>query len=521
MLAVTQGLEVTGERIGSVAEARPVLDFPAGRATWNTVQAIHQAVSGIGGRVVIVGGAVRDAVARVQGRDVAATKDLDLEVFGVSADDLRGILERVGPVETTGAAFEVFKVGVDGEDVPLDVALPRRERSVGARHTDFTVTSDPGMTFEEAARRRDFTIGAMGFDLTTGTLLDPHGGAADLRAGLLRHVSPAFDEDPLRVLRAARFAARTGFTVHPETLDRCRRLRPEAEHLPKERLWSELSGVLLQGQRPGYGLHVLNELSWIDVFPEIAALRGVPQDPQWHPEGDVFQHTAHVLDFWGANLRTGEEVDDLIVAVAAMCHDFGKPATTAWQDNRWRAHGHEEAGLAPTQTLLHRLGQVHLAREVLPLVVNHLAPVSLHAHDASDRAVRRLSSRVSRLDLLARVSVADVGGRPPLSPDRGYAAQEWLLGVANRLGVTRQPAPRIARGHHLASLGIAPGPVYGELLRLAHEAELDGDIQTEADAQTFLRQAAHDKGILNKVNVSARNRSPEAYKRGAAGHGGL
>ena len=497
--------------------ARPVLELGADRATTRALADLADAVTRAGGRAVVVGGAVRDLVAVRLGRKTGAVKDIDVEVFGLDPHILLELLTARGQVDVTGAAFQVLKVPVQGAAHPLDVSVPRREETVGSGHRDFLVTADPTMSFKDAARRRDFTIGAMGFDPLTGELLDPYGGMADLTAGILRHVSEAFDEDPLRALRAARMAARFALTVETSTVQRCQALAARADALPSERIWDELAATIAQAPKPGEFFRVLDQIGWVEVFSEVAALRGVEQDPTWHPEGDAFVHTMHVLDYWSEHERTSNPEDDLIVAIAALCHDLGKAMTTEHIEGRWRAHGHEAAGEAPTIAMLHRLGQVRLAAAVVPLVVNHLAPVQLHAADATDRAVRRLSTRVSRLDLLTAVSVADAGGRPPLEPTRAIEAREWLLDAAERLGVTRSAPVKLARGEHLIALGLKPGPIFRQLLDTVYDAQLDGEVTSEEQAEALLKDliTSHEAELTQGRQIQAVTRKqvrPATYE---------
>ena len=459
----------------------------ADESTTRAVIGLSEDIAARGGRALVVGGAVRDLLVARMRHQSSTIKDIDLEVFGIAPGELRALIESRHQVDVTGASFAVLKVDV-GSTHPLDVSIPRRERSTGAGHKDFDVEADPNLSFTEAARRRDFTIGAMGYDPLTGELLDPYGGAADLAAGVLRHVSEAFDEDPLRVLRAARFAARFALSIHPSTAERCRQLRSQAGSLPPERIWGELETTLHQARTPGRALHVLDDVDWIDVFSEVAALRGVAQDETWHPEGDVFTHTAHVLDFWGTHLRTGVAEDDLLVAVAALCHDLGKPMTTSRGSagSRITAHGHEQAGVAPARALLRGLGQHRLADRVGPLVAHHLAPVQLIAQGAGDKAFARLSTDVDRMDLLALVAKADQGGRPPRDPSEALAACDAFLARAVGLGVDHGAPVSLARGEHLIDLGLRPGPQFKGLLAAAYDAQLDGSITTEAEAVALL-----------------------------------
>jgi len=230
-------------------------------------------------------------------------------------------------------------------------------------------------------------------------------------------------------------------------------------------------------------LHAAGQLS---LFPELAALPGVPQDPQWHPEGDVWVHSGHVMDCF-AEGRVGDEWEDLVVGLACLCHDLGKPATTAWIDGRWRSPGHEEAGLAPTRAFLARLTNQHrLVDEVLPLVRDHLKPDQLFQQGAGAAAVRRLARRVGRLDRLLRVAGADRDGRPP-SPRDGFPAAAWLMGLATELDVLDAPPDPVVQGRHLIELGLAPGPGFRPLLEQCFEAQLDGRIATVEEGMALIR----------------------------------
>src|SRR5215210_1120152 len=286
---------------------------------------LARAVKEAGGRALLVGGCVRD---RLLGREA---QDWDAEVYGVEPSALRELLGRLARVNVVGEAFTVYKLGQD-----LDVSLPRRERKTGRGHRAFYIEGDPAMSFEEAARRRDFTVNAVLEDPLTGEVLDPFGGRADIERKLLRAVSPeTFVEDSLRVLRAAQFAARFGFDVEPATAQLCRSI--DLTDLPAERVWGELEKILLAAAGPSVGLRWLDRLNVTpQLFPELHALKGVPQEKEWHPEGDVFVHTQLACD------RARELIDDLdyprkvAVMLAALCHDFGKPSTTEFVEGRTR-----------------------------------------------------------------------------------------------------------------------------------------------------------------------------------------
>ncbi|MBI1949694.1 MAG: HD domain-containing protein [Deltaproteobacteria bacterium] len=449
-----------------------------------------------GARPLAVGGAVRDHLRGLP------PKDVDLEVYGVPLATVERALSHF-TVHAVGRAFGVLKVDVEagGARECFDVALPRRESKRGQGHKGFVVESDPGMTPAESALRRDFTVNAIGVQLGAqlgahlggegpGALVDPTGGVADLQAGVLRHVSPAFDEDPLRVLRAAQFAARFCFEVAEETVLRCRALEGELGTLPKERVWAELEKLLLRGVWPSAGLFVLEQTHALRaLFPEVAALLGCAQEPEWHPEGDVWTHTLLVVDE-AARLARQDRLDDgetLRLVLAALCHDLGKPATTAFEDGRLRSKDHESQGEAPTRALLSRCGAPHdVIDDVVALVREHLKPFHLFKDQASDAAVRRLALRVP-LPRVVRLARADHLGR---TTDDALAkddpAGEWLLGRAAALAIADGAPKPILLGRHLLAHGLTAGPAMGALLKEAFEAQLDGRFADEAGALAWL-----------------------------------
>jgi tRNA nucleotidyltransferase (CCA-adding enzyme) len=478
----------------SAVQARPRFEVPIEDVrVIAAVGELARTVRDRGGRVLVVGGSVRDALWDERHGTRTQIKDVDLEVFGIPAEELRSMVLAAHPrTKLVGAAFGVLTV----EELALDISLPRRERQVGQGHTDFIVDADPTMSSAQAAARRDFTINAISWDPLTGEVVDPVRGEADLGAGVLRHVGPQFAEDPLRVLRGAQFIARFGLTADPATEVLCASLLPAAASLSSERVWDEVGKLLLKGVRPGAGLRFLERVGWTAVAsPQLAALVGVEQDPVWHPEGDVFTHTCHVLDFWSEHLRTGDPYEDLVIALAAWAHDFGKASTTAFVDGRWRAHDHEAAGIAPTREwladaqfpLVDGMRRDRLTDEVTVLVASHLAPVTLHKQQSGDKAIRRLAQKVGRIDRLVRLAHADQGGRPPLD-NREFPAGEWLLARASELHVVDAPPHGLLRGQDLIDeLGLVPGPEFKRLLAAALAAQIDGEVSTRDEALVLVR----------------------------------
>jgi tRNA nucleotidyltransferase (CCA-adding enzyme) len=439
-----------------------------------TLRQLEQLIRRAGGRTWLVGGCLRDLLLGRQPRD------LDLEISGLPPGQLHALLTEQFSVQFVGKAFGVFKL----QGLPVDISIPTRMLTDHTSVPGLLRQSDPDMHIDESLARRDFTINAMAWDPDTLELRDPFNGRADLNAHVLRHASDRFGEDPLRVLRGMQLAARFGLTVAPETVALCQTLTQEGQ--PSERLWEEWKKLLLQGITPSIGLRFLSDCGWLRFYPELAALQGCEQDPIWHPEGDVWIHTLHCLD-WFAAERTGHHDDDLVVGLGILCHDFGKPATTINDFGRITSRGHEPEGEAPTRRFLERLtNQGDLINEVIPLVLCHLRPRALHDANATDSAVRRLARKVKRIDRLVRVARADHAGRPPKLFD-GFPAGEWLLERARRLEVEAQAPAPIVMGRHVMELGVQPGPDLGQLLDECYEAQLDGLFSTLDEGILFAK----------------------------------
>jgi tRNA nucleotidyltransferase (CCA-adding enzyme) len=451
------------------------------------VLALSTAIQEAGGRALLVGGCVRDIVMGNK------AKDWDLEVYQLAPERLREVLDQFGSVNAVGEAFTVYKLGTD-----LDVSIPRRERKSGRGHRGFVIEGEPGMSLEEATRRRDFTINAILQDPLTEEILDPFNGREDIKGHLLRAVSQdTFAEDSLRVLRAAQFASRFDFDIDAGTAALCKSI--DLMDLPAERIWGEIEKLLLRSKRPSIGLGWLKELGVIaQLFPEIASLISVPQDPVWHPEGDVFVHTQLVID------RARELIDDLpypkqlTVMLAALAHDFGKPATTEFIEDHWRSRGHEEAGVAPTTSFLDRLN-VHtidgydVRAQVTALVKEHLKPGEFYKKrdEIGEGAFRRLARRCEP-DLLYRVARADSLGRNAdwVPREKWYdaQAQEWFIKRARELEVEQTAPAPLLLGRHLIELGVDPGPKMGEITRAVYEMQLDGRVRNVEEARDEARR---------------------------------
>jgi tRNA nucleotidyltransferase (CCA-adding enzyme) len=464
-------------------------------------------------RAYLVGGFVRDELLGI------VSKDADIEVFGMEATELEKRLHELfdGNVETVGRSFGVFKVLL-GRGVDVDVAIPRRESKSGKGHKDFVVEGDPSMSIEEAARRRDFTINAMYRDLASSELVDPFGGANDLSKKLLRAVDPkTFIEDPLRIYRAVQFTARFGLKVDEGMLELMRKMVEDGEldHLPSERVTAEIKKLLVQSEKPSIGFELMCELGIVEkYFPELFVLGDTPQEPEWHPEGDVWIHTMMVIDR-AARIASrksqianpfegfGDE-ERLYVVLGALCHDLGKPSTTKMGEKdgkpRIRSLGHEEAGVEPTKSLMKKwdFGQEAL-QVALVSAKEHLKPGMLSMQidkgqmneEQYVNSVRKLLKRIHPVSwrILLAISESDYRGRTlPGVDTEPYIAGERMRKAILEYKLDEAPTKPLLSGSDLLPLGVEPGPRMGEIIKQIESARDEGTIKSHEDAVEFAKK---------------------------------
>ena len=419
-----------------------------------------------GGTAYYVGGCVRDRLRNIESTDV------DVEVHGLYPAQLEAVLSSLGEYLAVGESFGVYTL----KGCSLDIAMPRREEKRGAGHKDFAVSVDPFLGTYKAARRRDFTVNALMENVLTGELVDHFGGVRDLERGVLRHVcGESFAEDPLRVLRAAQFAARFGFTVAEETLALCSRM--ELGSLSRERIMGELEKALLKAERPSVFFETLREMGQLSVwFAELAQTVGVPQSPRRHPEGDVWTHTMQVCD--RAVCFRDQVRDARGFLLAALCHDFGKAVCTDFSNGDWHAYGHESVGLPLIESFLRRLtAEKALIEYVLNLCALHMKPNRLAADDASVKATNRMFDAALDPEALLCLAAADSCGRTP--PQYGAFLIE-------RLAVYREYMARPhVMGRDLIEAGVAPSARFSEYLTYAHKCRLAGVPKEDALRQTL------------------------------------
>lgn len=444
--------------------------------------AIVDAIKAAGGRALIVGGYVRDHLLNLN------PKDIDVEVYGLTLEQLRSTLAKFGDVDMVGKAFGVFKLH------GCDISIPRRDNKVAAGHKGFEISFDPFMSLEDAARRRDFTMNSMAMDPITEQIIDPFGGQRDLEHGVLVMTDPkTFVEDPLRVLRGAQFIARYELSPNVSLLNTSREIVQTMKELAAERVWEEMCKLLLKGKKPSQGFEFLRDAGVLPVlFPELQALIGCQQEYEWHPEGDVWIHTLMAVDVAAELFRTGDLNHDLTVMFGALCHDLGKPATTQFETGRWRAKGHEEAGIAPTTAFMDRMrAPLELTKAVCGLVAVHLAPAHFAnpKFNATPKAYRNLARKLdaagTTIDMLFKVSSSDHFGRT--TPDaiaRDFAIGEKFMEKAKEIKIVDKPEPDIVMGRHLIARGMKPGKEFGPILDKCREYQYETGCK---DHETILR----------------------------------
>jgi tRNA nucleotidyltransferase (CCA-adding enzyme) len=444
-----------------------------------TVHSIVAAIAQHNGRALLVGGAVRDMVMGLP------VKDLDIEIYGLSAQELENILKKFGPVSIVGKAFGVLRVhGLD-----VDWSLPRAD-SPGRKPT---VIIDPFMPIEVAARRRDLTMNAMSLDLMTDELIDPCGGLTDIKNKILRTPDARFFvQDPLRFYRVMQFIGRFAMSPDDELNALCKSM--DVSTVSRERIEEEFKKLLLRSQRPSLGirwLHSINRLH--DILPELAATVGVEQNPQWHPEGDVFEHTMQALDAAAIIVQKyTNEFDKLILLYAALCHDLGKATTTIIIDGVIKSIGHEKDSKRFTRTMMKRITHNgDLINAVLSLVLYHMMPLQFTSNKAKLSAYKRLANKLAHnvnMFMLIDLCIADKRGRngkghEPLTID--FPDVALFIENTQRAGVMMSGVEPLLKGADIVDI-VNPGPQMGKLLAAAYEKQIADGITDKKILKEFV-----------------------------------
>jgi putative nucleotidyltransferase with HDIG domain len=423
-----------------------------------------------GGKVYEVGGTVRD---RILGRPL---KDRDLLVTGLPIETISNILKPYGKTAMVGKSFGVIKFSPNREaDKVVDIAIPRKERSTGPGHKDFSVEYDPNLPVETDLARRDFTVNAMAFDISNNILIDPFGGERDLKNGVLKQVFPdSFIEDPLRLLRAIQFAARFNLTIEPETKAAMTKNAELIRSVSEERIIEELK-KLMYAEQPSRGFDLMIDTRLLaHVLPAVQATKGISQAKQ---EGDdVFKHTMKVLDATRKD-KAIDHAGDMELMFAALLHDIGKTKTKRYspKDKRVVFFGHQIVSARMAVKILNRLKSQTI--RVDPKIVSKL--IEHHMFETksfySDKAIRRFVSKVGK-DLIYRLidlRLADNrGGKYPDGIKGVLKLKKRITGEISRK-VPFGPQDLAINGHDLIKMDIPEGPTLGKVLSQLVERVLD------------------------------------------------
>ena len=436
-----------------------------------------------GGTAYFVGGYVRD---KIRHED---NKDIDIEVHGIYPRQLESILDALGERISIGESFGIYNL----KGYTLDIAMPRKEDNRGSGHRDFDICVDPFIGTYKAALRRDFTINALLEEILTGKVIDHFGGLEDLDNGIIRHINDAtFAEDPLRVLRAAQFAARFNCTIADETLELCRRM--DLSSLSKERVMGEVEKALLKSEKPSVFFESLRQMNQLSAwFPELEDTIGVKQNPRHHAEGDVWTHTMMVVD---AAVKYRDEVSNpLGFMLSAVTHDFGKAICTEMVNGQIHAYNHETAGLPLVELFMRRLtAEKALIEYVMNMSELHMRPNVMAANNSAIKSTNKLFDQSVEPEALACLALSDDIGKIPPQEDGSHADF-----FAKRLEVFREYMSRpYVMGRDLITAGMVPSERFSEYLEYAHKLRLAGVKKDDALRQTLAM--ARKKGDYERID---------------------
>lgn len=431
-----------------------------------------------------VGGCVRDAIL---GHHI---HDFDIEVTNISFKDLEQLLSSKYNILETGKSFCVIKIA----NTNIDISVPRKEYITGKYHRSFDIQELSSDNIKEAASRRDFTINAIYFDVIHEQMIDIYNGILHLKSHKLCHVSEQFSEDPLRVLRGMQFAGRFLLQPDTKTISLCKQLTPK--YLSKERIFKEWEKLILLSKCPSFGIKFLKQVDWLKFFPEINILNDCQQNIRRHPEGSVLEHTCLALDEF-ARTRTHNIKDDIVIGLATLCHDFGKPCVMTNDKNGIHHYGHDEAGITPATTFLSSIGTPNrIIKNILPLIRYHMIPRYIYQkrHSNIDKDILHLANNVVRIDRLCRLCHNDAAGRKYFRKHHNDKIEQWLTKTATELNCyDKKPTP-IITGQDLINLQLIPSQSFSKILNICFQAQLNCIFNDHASGIDYLRSK-----IINSV----------------------
>jgi tRNA nucleotidyltransferase (CCA-adding enzyme) len=446
---------------------------------YEKIHAIVEAIAQNNGRALIVGGAVRDMVMNLP------IKDIDIEVYGLTEEQLEAILKQFGHVSLVGKSFGVLRIyGLD-----VDWSLPRAD-SAGRKPI---VTIDPSMSVEMAAKRRDLTMNAISFDLLTQELIDPWGGVQDIHNKILKTPDKEFFvQDPLRFYRVMQFISRFEMMPDEELTSICKEM--DIAHISRERIEEEFRKLLLLSKRPSLGIRWLKEIGRLrEILPELADTIGIKQEPKWHPEGDVFEHSMQALDAAAIVVQKYDnEFDKLVMLYAALCHDLGKVTTSRMIDGVIKSYGHEKDSKKFARTMLKRITHNgDLIDAVSSLVLYHMMPLQFTKNKAKTAAYQRLANKLSlhvNMDMLIDLCISDKRGRngeshQPLTTD--FPDVKEFKEKTEQASVLYHGVEPLLKGSDVIDI-VPAGPAMGKLLHDAYELQIAKGIKDKASLKEYL-----------------------------------
>lgn len=447
------------------------------------------------GTVFLVGGAVRDIVLELP------IKDLDIEVHGLVVEQLEKLLKKYGVVNYVGKSFGVFRlVGLD-----IDWSMPRIDQA-GRKPK---VTIEPNLSLHEAFARRDLTMNAMGINLYTQEFIDPFNGLEDITLKQLRTPNPLFFiQDPLRFYRVMQFIGRFEFFPDDKLTLLCKTMN--LEHISKERISTEFYKLLLKSHRPSLGIRWIFSLGRVqELFPAIGKLVGVPQDSQWHPEGDVFEHSMQAVDSAAFLCATDYFLQDnkhkFILLAASLCHDFGKAETTRIVEEKIRSIGHEIVGASIATKFLKELCYPSdIIESIKKLIRYHMIPVQLIRQRSSNAAFKKLAFKLApqtTMHMLSFLCYADKRARNGESSvplyDKVYVEIEEFITKSKQLAIFDCREQPILKGVDVIQF-IQSGPLIGQLLKRAYVYQMKHGIQEKNLMILWLKNELKNQSVLKK-----------------------
>lgn len=422
----------------------------------------------------IVGGWIRDNYLGLE------SNDIEIECFGkdLDIDKIISCIEGLGKVNEVGKHFSVININIKGNTV--EISLPRRDVSTGSGSNDFVSEPDGTMKLSEAAQRRDLTVNALYYNPTLNVLEDPTGGLEDADNGIARMVSPdTFPEDPVRPLRAFRFISRFGFEPDKKLIETCSLMSSanDFDNLPNERVWKEIEKWALQA-KDSSGLRFLLQTGWGE-FLQLDAMNQCEQDSKYHPEGNVFEHTCHVVDsaIHIANRENLCNNDRLVLILSALLHDIGKIKTTVFEDNRWKSPGHANESAKIAEKILAIEGcPADIKDRVTELCKVHMQ----YMDNVTMRTVRRFlhnTFKLNSLEMFEYIAEADKSGRPPLP--KGIPEDCLKMTSMCREFLANQKPEKLIKGRHLIEKGWKPGIEMGKEIKRLYELQIEEGLELE------------------------------------------